>query len=181
MKDQHPCICVIDDSQMTTTIYKYLFYQFFNDPIVSVFNHPWDVDIRDFSMCDLLMIDEIMDDMSGTEFIKDLLVHRYHGRYHEFPNVIFASTLQTGDLHERIKAIGIDLLIPAYRVLQKPLNPEHLKKTILSICPNMEHCIVKSALAPNPELPWSISIQISAMEIFGIKGGNDLKNCMISV
>jgi hypothetical protein len=181
MKDLEPCICVIDDSMMTTTIYEYLFHQFFKNPKVSVYNHTWDVDIRNFGMCDLLMIDEIMDDMSGTQFIKELLVHYYHGRYHEFPNVIFASTLQTGDLHERIKSIGIDLLIPAYRVLQKPLNPNQMKQTILSICPNMEHCITQTALAPNSELPWAVSVQIAAMEIFGVKGGRDLKNCMISV
>lgn len=164
-----PSICIIDDSSMTTKIYRYLVNQFLLDPNVSTYNHPWDVNVLKFSSCDLIIIDEIMDDVTGTEFIEEVLHELYQGRYHEFPNVIFASSLDAGDLHERIKLKKIDTMIPSYRVLQKPLSPESLKETIKAICPSIGECIVENSVVPNSELPWLVSIKKAWNEIFGIK------------
>lgn len=176
-----PSICIIDDSAMTTKIYRYLIQKFFIDPKVTTFNHPWDVNLLELNTCDLIIIDEVMDDITGTEFLAEVLIEQFEGRYHEFPNVIFISSLDSGDLNERIKIKKLDLMIPSFRVMRKPITPITLKNAITSICPNLCDCIIPDASLPNSELPWIISIKKALDEICGVTDTKPTKHCMISL
>lgn len=182
IKPKSPAVCIIDDSAMTTKIYSYLVKQFLDKPDVSVFNHPWDVDIRKMSSCDLIIIDEVMDDITGTSFIQEVLNDHFKGRYHEFPNVIFASSLDSGDIHERIKSKRLDKMIPSFRVLTKPISPEVFRTTMISICPRLEFCMMDTVEIPNSELPWLISVKKAIDEILGISEDNQkTPHCMITI
>lgn len=174
-----PSVCIIDDSLMATKIYRYLIEQLLVDPKVTTFNHPWDVNVLEFKQCSLIIIDEIMDDMTGTDFLKSVLNEHFDGRFHEFPNVIFASSLDSGDINERIKSKRLDTMIPAYRVIQKPITPAILRQAIISICPNLEKKIRKDSITPNSELPWLVSIKKAIDEIIGINEPKPTNHCMV--
>ena len=180
MNNKKPSVCIIDDSAMTTKLYRYLIEQFLEEPKVSTFTHPWDVNVLKLDGCGLLIIDEVMDDMSGTEFLEQVLTEHFAGHYHDFPNVIFASSLEPGDLIERIKARRLDTMLPAFRVLQKPLTPTMLRTTMLSLCKNLERYLQPNIEIPNSELPWHVSIKKAVDEILGLKDSKPTKHCMIA-
>lgn len=179
--NQPPSICIVDDSAMTTKIFRYLIEQFLVEPKVTTFNHPWEVNLLEFAKCNLIIIDEIMDDMTGTDFIEDVMKEHFHGRYHDFPNVIFASSLDPGDLNERIKVKRLDTMIPSFRVIEKPLTPEILRSAVLSICPNLHKCVIPNAMIPNSELPWFVSIKKACDEVFGLSNVKPTKHCFVTM
>lgn len=181
--DKHtPSVCIIDDSPTTVKLYNYLFSNILMNPMIFTFTHPMKVNIENFKTCDLIVIDEIMEGMTGTQFLHDVIVNHFQQRFHDFPNVIFISSLDMGDMHERIKAYGLDHLIPSYRVLEKPVTPIEIKNTLLSICPTMEHHVAKKVLMPNSELPWKVAMSKAFHEIFGLKEPKSTSSqCFVSI
>lgn len=181
IENTNPSICIIDDSSVTTKIYGYLFNQFLVNPNISLFNHPWDINIHKLKKCDLIIIDEIMNDITGTQFIHDTINEYFKNDYHNFPNVIFISALDIGDIAERVKSLGIDKKIPAYRICQKPIIPEQLKSIVVSICPNLKKCLITNAVVPNSSLPWKSAMSRAIHEIFGIDYKDEPGKCTLSI
>jgi CheY-like chemotaxis protein len=176
-----PSVCIIDDSPMTAKLYSFLFHQLLINPLIQTYTHPFEVSIKNLRCCDLIVIDEIMEGMTGTNFIYQTIKCNFESKYHLFPNVIFVSSLDPGDIHERVKSLNLDHMIPAYRVLEKPLIPAVMKATVMSICPDLHKFIDPHATTPNPNLPWGAALRQSFYEIVGIKNPPPCKHCVVSL
>jgi hypothetical protein len=176
-----PSICIIDDSSIATQMYAFIFHQLLFNPLIRTYNHPFDVNITNLKCCDLIVIDEIMEGMTGTNFIYHSITKNFENNYHLFPNVIFVSSLDPGDIHERVKSLHLDLIIPAYRVIEKPLVPAQIKAAVMSICPDLHKFIDPHAKVPNSDLPWKTALLQSFYEISGIKPKSPSKHCIVSM
>jgi len=131
-------IAILDDVKgVRDSIKTYLLHHTFKksedirvDTICSYF----DIESSQLLDYDLLIIDEAMEKVNGSEIVSHLW-HMVDRDYDKLPCIVFVTGFYRGVLDERLRKTGFDRNKLRYDVLQKPFKFIDLKKVIYEICP----------------------------------------------
>lgn len=161
-------VCLIDSSKETISRLSFLVDSILMNARVSIHNSPASVNYESIKQCSLVIISEIMEDMTGTEFIGKLYDSYYMDEMERFPNIIFLTHLSMIEMVERLRYEDIFNKIPSFRILQKPVEPIELKRAITEICPVMCATVKNNIVVPKTLSPVE-SFLYTMKSVVGIK------------
>lgn len=108
-------------------------------------------DIKDkdcLTDCDLLILDEAMEMVNGSE----ILAHLFHANdcdYSKIPCTLFITGFFKGIMNDRLKKKGFDLDKLNYGIIEKPFKLEDFQSIVRESCPEMFRTLSGSLKTPS--------------------------------
>lgn len=89
------------------------------------------IQFNQLKLCDLIIIDEIMEKNTGTEIIASIIKDISND---DSPAVLFMSSLSEYEIQRRICKLKLDKQLLLYNIIRKPIVIEELKDMITNMC-----------------------------------------------